>query len=136
MKFAVAILALLTLSGCSADTSNRLPTVPSPPPAIPPTSSSGIIWVMVIEERGPGICIPGATIQTVGQSGEVGERITQEPCAVWDYAGGVELKGLTSGVEVKLRGSAPGYVTRDQSFLPNVGSFSAVFIELSREQSK
>ena len=136
MKFAVAILALSTLFGCSADTPHRLPTVPSPPQANPPTSSTGVIWVMVIEERGSGACLPDATIQTVDQSGEPGEKIRQEPCSVWDYGGGVELKALTPGVAIKLRASAPGYVTRDQSFLPSVGSYSAVFIELSRDQSK
>jgi hypothetical protein len=91
---------------------------------------------MVIEEHGSGVCLLDATIQTVDQSGEAGEKIRQEPCAVWDYSGGVELKALTPGVAIKLRASAPGYVTRDQSFLPSVGSFSAVFIELSREPSK
>lgn len=136
MKFAVAILTLAALCGCSADTSDPLPTVPAPPQANPPTSSSGIIWVMVIEERGSGACIPGATIQIVDQSGEAGERIRQEPCSVWDYGGGVELKALTPGAAVKLRASAAGYVTQEKSFLPSVGSYSAVFIELSREQSK
>jgi hypothetical protein len=136
MKFAVAILALATLCGCSADTSDRLPTVPAPPLANPPASSSGIIWVMVLDERGSGVCLPGATIQIVEQSGKAGETIFQEPCSVWDFGGGVLLKGLTSGVEVRLRASAAGYVTQDKSFLPSVGSYSAVFIELSREQSK
>ena len=135
MKFAVPVLALLALFGCSSETSDRLPTAPSgSPQPNPPASSSGIIWVMVIEQNGPGLCIPDATIQVVGQAGELGEKIKQGPCSAWDYAGGVELKGLTPGVALKLRGSALGYVTRDESFLPSVGSYSAVVIELSRER--
>jgi len=57
----------------------------------------------------------------------------QTPCDYWGYYGGLLLKDLTPGVEVTLRGAAPGYTPREMRFLPfpTPGSYQAVFIELS-----
>ena len=83
-----------------------------------------------------GGCIEGATIQIVFR-GNAGEPLTQRtPCSAWDYDGGVMLTDLTPGVEVTLRGAAPGYAPREMKFLPFPvpGSYQTVFIDLSKAQ--
>lgn len=62
MKFALTILATLTLVGCSQENAQRLPTAPGPsvPPA-PTTGSLTFVWAMVVDES--GVCIVGATVQ-------------------------------------------------------------------------
>ena len=43
----------------------------------------------------------GVTLATMAASPQrTGETITQEPCGVWDYSGGFELKNLTPGVDM------------------------------------
>ena len=76
-SFAIA-LVLSALVGCANDASVRPPTGPGGPfSAVTPTSA--ILWVMVFEERGPGICLPGATIQVVSETGNLGEPMTHSP---------------------------------------------------------
>ena len=136
MKFAVTVLVPVALAACS---SQSAPTAPAPvsPPAVPappgPASGSALLWVMVLGDG--GLCIQGATIQMV-RAGGAGEPIAQTPCAAWDSDGGVLLTDLTPGVEVTLRGAAPGYAPREMKFLPFPvpGSYHAVFIELSKAQ--
>ena len=141
MKFGVPILVIgVVLSGCSGDvpptpTTPTSPVAPAPaPPAPPPTTTgSAVLWVMVLPV-GSALCIEGATIQIVGLQG-AGEAIPQEtPCDYWGYYGGLLLKDLTPGVEVTLRGAAPGYTPREMRFMPfeMPGRYQAVFIELSK----
>ena len=97
-----------------------------------PTDSSAFVWGMVIPV-GSGVCIKNATVEVVrGQ--RTGETITQEPCDVWDFGGGFELKNLTPGVEMTLRASAPGYVTKDFVITPVPLPHGAIFLELSPTQ--
>lgn len=133
-SFAIA-LVLSALVGCSKDASVLPPTGPGGYfSQVTPTSA--FLWVMVLEERGPGLCIPGATIQVVSETGDVGEPMTQEPCTYWDYGGGVELKGLTPGVPVKLRASASGFIPREQTFMPCISGCRAQFFELTPKRSE
>ena len=141
MKSGAAILVTVAvLAGCSEEGVPPTPTAPTPtapastdaPPSPAPTTGSALLWVMVIQASGG--CIPGATLQIVGAQG-AGNAIPQKtPCSVWDYDGGLLLTKLTPGVRVTLRGAAPGYSPREQSFLPfaTPGSYQAVFIELSK----
>ena len=140
MKFGATILVIVALAGCSSESVPSTPTGPPPlvvPPA-PPGGSPGsaLLWVMVFEEHGSGACIPGATIQVVSETGDLGEPITQTPCSYWDYGGGVELKGLTPGVSVKLRASASGFTPREQTFMPCVGGCTFQFIELTAKRTE
>jgi hypothetical protein len=139
MKFGVAILVVVVvLAGCSSEGVPPTPTVPTSPvapapPAPPqPTTGSALLWVMVLANS--GACIEGATIQIVGAQG-AGEAMPQKtPCDAWGYDGGLLLEDLTPGVKVTLRGVAPGYTPREESFLPFPvpGSYQAVSIELSK----
>ena len=141
MKFGVAILVIIALSGCSRESVPRIPTAPTSPvadprPPVPPAPPTGsaLLWVMVIGQS--GACIDGATIQIVGVQG-AGEPMPQRtPCGVWDYDGGLLLTDLTPGVEVRLRGAATGYTHSEMSFLPPPipGAYHAVFITLSKAQ--
>ena len=83
-----------------------------------------------------GVCLEGATIQIVRAQG-AGEPVPQQtPCDAWGDYGGLLLDGLNPGEAVTLRGAAPGYASRETSFLPFVmpGSYHAVFITLSKPQ--
>ena len=136
MRSAAIALALSALVGCSNETSVPLPTVPSGDFS-PVTPTSASLWVMVFDEHdGSGVCLQGATIQVVSETGDVGEPITQTPCGWWDYGGGVELKGLTPGVPVKLRASASGFIPREQTFMPCVGGCTFQFIELTAKRTE
>jgi hypothetical protein len=79
---------------------------------------------------GSQFCIKNAKVEVV-QGQRIGETITQEPCSVWDYGGGFEFRNLTPGVEMTLRVSAPGYVTKDFVIIPVAHPGGAMFFELS-----
>ena len=137
MKFGVTILVVVALVGCSRDSGPSMPTAPAPPavagPA-PPTDRSALLWVMVVGEGGG--CLEGATIQRISASG-VDEAVQQDtPCGVWDDGGGLLLQDLAVGVELTLRGAAPGYLSREGTFLPTPRHmpYRAVFIELRKTQ--
>jgi hypothetical protein len=91
-----------------------------------------MLWGMVVDET--GVCIAGATVQVV--SGErPGQIITQTtPCDAWAYDGGFVLTGLTAGVEVTLRASAPGYAEQERTFVPTSWPLMAVLLTPSRIQ--
>jgi hypothetical protein len=88
------------------------------------------LWGFVVDDSGG--CIDGGTVEVI--SGQrVGERITQEtPCSVWDYGGGFEFHGLTPGVEMIIRGSAPGYAPLVRSVTPYSGPQTAFLFVLSK----
>ena len=142
MKFGATILVIVALAGCSSESVPSTPTGPPPPLVVPPAPPGGspgsraALGDGVRTDGGLGRCIPGATIQVVSETGDLGEPITQTPCSYWDYGGGVELKGLTPGVSVKLRASASGFTPREQTFMPCVGGCAFQFIELTAKRTE
>lgn len=117
-RFVLAALLALPL-GCS-----RLPATPTPTTPTTPTTASTKFWGMVIEQS--GACIAGA---------KVNDQAQDTPCDVWGYSGGFLLTGLSSGVPITLRASAPGYVTKDVVVIPSASGpgYNTVFeIVLSR----
>ena len=139
MKFALLLVATLTLVGCSHDYPQPSPVAPSPPAApsptpVPPASPAGsaVIWAMVLDEG--GACIDSATIQVVrGQ--HAGVTVPQTtPCDAWAYDGGVLFKDLTPGVAMTLRATAPGWAPVEKTVVPSTGPYAAVFLEPSRTQ--
>jgi hypothetical protein len=140
MRLALIVLTLLPLLACSREgVPPGIPTAPStssplpaPDPPAPPAASAGEIRVMVV---GPdGACIPDATVQVIaGDAGGPSARQT-EPCGVWDYGGELLFKGLTVGVDVTLRASAPDYIARDQTATPETAPVRAIIVELRRTQ--
>lgn len=132
MKFALTIVATLTLLGCSRDSPQPSPAAPSPPsvPSASPASNNAFLWAMVVDES--GVCIDGATIQVVrGQSAGLSVPQTT-PCAVWDYDGGVFIKDLTPGVAMTLRATAPGWASLEMTVVPSSGQQGAVLLTPSR----
>ena len=130
MRFALTILTVLTLVGCSQDNAQRLPTAAGSPTP-PATSRNSLTFsAMVVDEYGG--CIVGATVRVVrGQA--LGQEITQSTtCDVWD-PGGVTFSELAPGVEMTLRASATGYTTQEKSVVPFVlGQPLPLVFELSR----
>jgi len=102
VKFALAIVMTLSLSGCSQDSAQQPLTAPPTAP-IPSASQAGLFgWVV---DDG-GACIVGATVEvTRGQS--VGQTITQTatPCYMSGDSPAFELDNLTPGVALTLRAS-------------------------------
>ncbi len=87
---------------------------------------------MVVDET--GVCIAGATVQVV-RGERLGATLTQTtPCDAWAYDGGFVLTDLTTGVEVTLRASAPGYAEQEKTFIPTSGPQMAVFLTPLRIQ--
>jgi hypothetical protein len=117
IRFALLVLATLNLVGCSQDSPQRSPAVPSPSsvPTAGPGNSS-YVSAMVVDET--GLCIEGATVQVV-QGQNVGVSVTQTtPCDIWDGDGGVWFNGLLPGVAVTLRTTAPGWAPLDKTVVP------------------
>lgn len=124
MRYARIIVAVLAVWGCSNE------TAPSSP-ASPRTPGPASLWGMVIEDS--GVCIAGATVRVVGGQA-IGRSAAQEdPCDAWGYGGGFVLTGLTPGVAMTLRVSAPGYAAKDTTVFPRVGAQTALLITPSRE---
>jgi hypothetical protein len=124
MRHARIIVAAVAVWGCSNE------TAPSTP-ASPLTPGPASLWGMVVEDS--GLCIAGAAVRVVGGQA-IGRNAVQEgPCDAWGYGGGFLLTGLTPGVAMTLRVSAPGYAPKDTTVLPRVGAQTALLITPSRE---
>ena len=128
MKFRLIVLMTLMACGCSAENAQRLPTAPSSPstttaPNPTPAPNSTAVYGFVLKSS--GLCIEGATVQIVrGQASS--QSITQiTPCDAWSYGNGFTFENLTAGVEVTIRASATGYVTKEVTVFP-----SAAFIPI------
>ncbi len=136
------LLALLVAPGLACGTT----TAPTPPPtesamavAAPqpgppaPVVSQAFLWGMVITQTGS--CVAEATVEVVrGQ--RAGEKLLQStPCGAWDYGGGFTFTNLTAGREMRLRATAPGWSTAEETFVPQSGPQSAVLLMLSRRDS-
>jgi hypothetical protein len=136
MKFALTILAIFTLLGCSQENSQRSPTAPGPSVPSASLASAGsprtFLWGMVVDEA--GVCIVGATVQVVrGQN--LGQSITQTtPCDAWAYDGGVVFRDLTPGEGMTLRASASGYAAQERTVVPSLGPQMAVLFATARIQ--
>src|SRR5688572_17088320 len=108
MRFALWTVVTLTVIGCSRESAQYLPAAPGPVPPAPsspsPTSTPRLtsLAVVVIEERGGGGCIQGATVEVVrGQA--LGQSVRQATlCSVWDPDPFAYFPGLTEGVEMTL----------------------------------
>ncbi len=132
MRFPLIVFAALIVFGCSS--TERTPTGPSsdPQPApSPPQGSLTSFWGLVIPDASD-YCVTNARIEVVGGQ-RTGETFTQvTPCDVWDMGGGgVYIENLTPGVEMTLRASAPGYITKDFVITPIRPPFMATLLELS-----
>jgi len=131
MRFALLVLATLTLVGCSQDSPQPSPVAPSPSPA--PTAGPGysaFVFAMVVEDSGN--CLDGATIQVVrGQSAGLSVQQTT-PCDVWDADGGVWFSNLVPGAAMTLRATAPGWSPLEKIVVPSPGAQVAVVFELRR----
>lgn len=113
-------MAAFTLVACSAETA----------PSSPATRDASL-WGMVID--GSGSCIAGATIRVVAGQAVHRTVAQQSPCGAWDYGGGFLLNGLTPGLAMTLRVSAPGYVAKDTTVVPRSGPQTALLITPSKE---
>lgn len=128
-QFAVRLGAHLSSRGTARLSMIASPlNAPSPPSPVP--SPPGFLWVMAVD--GSGICVADATVEVVRGQG-VGQIATQStPCAIWDYDGGIFFLGLTPGVEMTLRASAPGYAAQEKTVTPTSGGGTVTVIQLSR----
>ena len=60
--------------------------------------------------------------------------MTQDlPCDAWDF-GGLNLNGLTVGVETTLRASAAGYATQDFKVTATPTSYQRAFLMVLTKQ--
>ena len=119
MRLAVIFSTALILFGCSQDSTQPSPTVPSP---LVETAPKLVNLRGVVVNPG-GNCIEGAIVEVVsGQA--VGQKATQStPCDAWDdyFSGGFIFKDLTPDVPVTFRASAPGWGTQEKQAVPSLG---------------
>jgi hypothetical protein len=90
-----------------------------------PTAINRLLFVLVLLPK-------DAMVEVVrGQAQD--QRIIQEtPCDAWGYSGGFVFKQLSPGAEMTLRASAPGWSTEEKTFVPHLGTQTAVLISLKR----
>ena len=121
MKFASMICLTLSVVGCSETGTPRSPTVPTPPPVAtppqptPPQSNLIAIWGYVVTPGGE--CIEGAIVEVVAGP-TLGQKAAQKtPCNLTRYNGDGFMfdEGVPAGDwgDIRLRASAPGYVSRE-----------------------
>ena len=122
MRYARIVVAALALSGCSPETTPSSPETPNLATAL---------WGMVVDDF--GVCIAGASVRVVGGQALDLTAAQQHPCDVWGYGGGFVLAGLTAGVGLTLRVSAPGYVTKDTTVVPSLAPQTALLITPTKE---
>jgi hypothetical protein len=118
MKVApIALVAGLTLLGCSSETGRSIPpTTPSS------SASSAHIWGFVVDPG--GACVVGATVEVISGPG-LGRRSTQtEPCSAWDWEAGFVLSNLSLGAAVTLRASASGWSSQEKTLVPAPGAYA------------
>jgi hypothetical protein len=138
MRYTTMLLAAATILGCGGDSTGPSPVTPVTPvtpvaPVTPvtPVNAPAWMWGMVLPAGGGyGTCIVGATVRLVTDQGE-GQQLVQESCEV--IFGGFTYPDLTPGVAITIRASAPGYATKDTTFVPSTNSYqTAMLIVLSR----
>ena len=82
----------------------------------------------------PGIsdfCLPDATVDVIVDGRIIRSGKQKTPCSYWDYGDdeGMLFEDLPI-VQLTLRASAPGYVTREITATPTVGWYSVTAIGL------
>jgi hypothetical protein len=147
-RFALPILMTLALLGCSAGESvptapsaasvvgspaPNSPVSPAPTPPAPAPGTTASFWAIVVPQGGGGACIVGAKVeivagQAIGQSGTM-----PEVCDVW-WINGAFFTGLTVGLEITVRASAPGYLAQEMTVMPtpDPGPLRATVIQLPK----
>jgi hypothetical protein len=97
-------------------------------PLVGPAPGTAFLMVMAVDRS--GICIAGATVEVIGGQ-RAGTTMTQSgACDAWWFAE-IEFVGLTPGVEMTLRVSAPGYSPQVITVIPTSGPQTALVLELS-----
>ena len=151
MKHHAALISVLALCAACSSNSSPLPGSPSvpavqavpsalvspaPTPPAPKPATTASFWAIVVPQGGSGVCLVGARAeivagQAIGQSGTM-----PEVCDVW-WINGAFFKGLTVGVEMTVRASAPGYVAQEITVMPtpDQGPLRATVITLPRVQT-
>ncbi len=88
------------------------------------------IGVFVVDDFGR--CIEGGQV-TVLNGQRAGRTFTQGwPCNMWS-TDAAYIDSLDMGVEVRVRGSAPGYLSEEATTVPGPGPFTAIAIFLAPE---
>ena len=103
---ALATLAGAVLVGCGSATG----------PEWEPPAGTLVLWGVVVDES--GTCVTDATVTIIGgeRHGEVIRQVT--PCSVNEDLGrGFFIGKLSLGQRLTVRGSAPGYQSRDVNVL-------------------
>ena len=125
MRFASVMCLTLSILGCSERSTPRSPMVPpppvnpsppQPPPQPPPPPSNRVtLWGIVVDPGGG--CIEGATVEVMAGPVLVGQKAMQTlPCDLVRGTGGFWFEeGAPVAIELTLRASAPGYVSREQT---------------------
>jgi hypothetical protein len=131
MKTALPVFVALALLGCS---DQGRPTAPDPPAttASPPTPPGALTSLFGFVVESSGLCIRDAVVEVVRGQAQ-GQRIVQEtPCDAWSYGAGFIFTGLSPGVEMTVRASAPGWSTEEKTFVPHLGVQTTVQISLKK----
>ena len=144
MRIASILCLTSSILGCSENIVQRSPTGPTPPVTIPPPQPTSpqpaspqrpapppydkvVLWGYVLTSSAE--CITGATVEVTdivlppGTLSEVprnllGQKATQS-CDSPRLGGGFEFdEGAPPDIEVTLRASAPGYVSKTQTVIP------------------
>ena len=103
--------------------------IPALGPTLRPTPRPASLFGAVVDSF--FVCIPDAMVEVVRGQAQ-GQRMTQRtPCDLYDAPGFV-LSGLSPGVEMTLRASAPGWSTEEKTFVPHSGLQPSVFIMLEK----
>ncbi len=131
----VEMTLLVSAPGYEPRTTTVIPT-PGPrtavllglSPLVGPAPGTAFLMVMAVDAS--GICIVGATVEVIGGQ-RAGTTMTQSgACDAWWFAE-IEFVGLTPGVEMTLRVSAPGYSPQVVTVIPTSGPQTALVLELS-----
>jgi hypothetical protein len=131
------ILVAITVSACSGGTSaigpTRLPSTTSTTSTTPtsPSNVRGFLWAMGVDKTGG--CIVGAVAEVIDGQRKGETQIQETPCSVWDYGGGFYWRDLTLGQTMTIRVSAQGYISQEQTVLPQTGGSVDEFILVKSE---
>ncbi|HEX5109390.1 MAG TPA: hypothetical protein VFV95_13125 [Vicinamibacterales bacterium] len=127
------ILGAITLSACSGGPHLTGPTgLPSTPPVSrSPSNVRGFLWAMGVDKS--GVCIVDAVAEVIDGQRKGEKQVQETPCDVWSYGGGFGWHDLTLTETMTIRVSAQGYVSQEQTVLPQTAGTVDVF-ELPRSE--
>lgn len=122
---AVAIAA----ASCAGD---RLTTTGPEGSPLPPGPSPRItLRGFVVDES--GVCVEGATVRIEQGQGLDQSAAQQTPCDIARQSGGFELRDLVPNLQLAIRASATGYVSRVITLIPTAGLQAALHFILIKE---